>query len=97
MLIGVVIDQAVAGRDAGRLPLRLAVPAVMHVCPPWSFRPGARSGERAAEEAAHTLRLAMVRRVLDPRGGAKAGLHPCELANVATEDAKRVDAVNMAR
>ncbi|MGW5334573.1 ABC transporter ATP-binding protein [Streptomyces bauhiniae] len=96
VLIGVVIDQAVAGRDAGRLLLWLAVLAVVYVCLSWSFRLGARSGERAAEEAAHTLRLAVVRRVLDPRGGAEAGLLPGELANVATEDAKRVGAVNMA-
>lgn len=96
VLIGVVIDQAVAGRDAGRLLLWLAVLAVMYVCLSWSFRLGARSGERAAEEAAHSLRLAVVRRVLDPRGGAEAGLLPGELANVATEDAKRVGAVNMA-
>ncbi|MFJ3662827.1 ABC transporter ATP-binding protein [Streptomyces sp. NPDC090119] len=96
VLIGVVIDQAVAGQDAGRLVGWLAVLAVMYVVLSWSFRLGARSGERAAEEAAHTLRLAVVRRVLDPRGGAEAGLLPGELANVATEDAKRVGAVNMA-
>ncbi|MFG3094278.1 ABC transporter ATP-binding protein [Streptomyces sp. NPDC048202] len=96
VLIGVVIDQAVAGQDAGRLLGWLAVLAVMYVVLSWSFRLGARSGERAAEEAAHTLRLAVVRRVLDPRGGAEAGLLPGELANVATEDAKRVGAVNMA-
>ncbi|MEU6816718.1 ABC transporter ATP-binding protein [Streptomyces sp. NPDC046860] len=96
VLIGVVIDQAVAGQDAGRLLLWLAVLAVVYVCLSWSFRLGARSGERAAEEAAHTLRLAVVRRVLHPRGGAEAGLLPGELANVATEDAKRVGAVNMA-
>ncbi len=68
----------------------------MYVCLSWSFRLGARSGERAAEEAAHTLRFAVVRRMLDPRGGAEAGLLPDELANVATEDAERVGAVNMA-
>ncbi|MGV9788457.1 ABC transporter ATP-binding protein [Streptomyces sp. NPDC003435] len=96
VLIGVVIDQAVAGKDAGRLLGWLGALAVMYVVLSWSFRLGARSGERAAEEAAHTLRLAVVRRVLDPRGGAEAGLLPGELANVATEDAKRVGAVNMA-
>lgn len=96
VLIGVVIDQAVAGRDAGRLILWLAVLAVMYVALSWSFRLGARAGERGAEEAAHTLRLAIVRRVLDARGGAEEGRLPGELANVATEDAKRVGAVNMA-
>ncbi|MER6077209.1 ABC transporter ATP-binding protein [Streptomyces sp. NPDC001833] len=96
VLIGVVVDQAVAGRDAGRLVLWLAVLAVLYVCLSWSFRLGARAGERGAEEAAHELRLAVVRRVLDPRGGAEADRLSGELANVATEDAKRVGAVNMA-
>ncbi|MER5903136.1 ABC transporter ATP-binding protein [Streptomyces mirabilis] len=96
VLIGVVIDQAVAGRDAGRLVLWLAVLALVYVALSWSFRLGARAGERGAEEAAHTLRLAIVRRVLDARGGAEEGRLPGELANVATEDAKRVGAVNMA-
>lgn len=71
VLIGVVIDQAVAGQDAGRLALWLVVLAVMYVALSWSFRLGARAGERGAEEAAHTLRLAIVRRVLDARGGAE--------------------------
>jgi putative ABC transport system ATP-binding protein len=96
VLIGVVIDQAVAGQNAGRLALWLGVLAVMYVTLSWSFRLGAKAGERGAEEAAHTLRLAIVDRVLDARGGAEEGRLPGELANVATEDAKRVGAVNMA-
>ncbi|MCX4767687.1 ABC transporter ATP-binding protein/permease [Streptomyces sp. NBC_01275] len=96
VLIGVVIDQAVAGQDAKRLILWLTVLAVMYVTLSWSFRLGAKAGERGAEEAAHTLRLAIVDRVLDGRGGAEEGRLPGELANVATEDAKRVGAVNMA-
>ncbi|XUL86695.1 ABC transporter ATP-binding protein [Streptomyces galilaeus] len=96
VLIGVVIDQAVAGQDAGRLALWLGVLALMYVTLSWSFRLGAKAGERGAEEAAHTIRLAIVGRVLDARGGAEDGRLPGELANVATEDAKRVGAVNMA-
>ncbi|MFJ9377995.1 ABC transporter ATP-binding protein [Streptomyces sp. NPDC101455] len=96
VLIGVVIDQAVAGQNAGRLALWLGVLAVMYATLSWSFRLGAKAGERSAEEAAHTLRLAIVGRVLDARGGAEEGRLPGELANVATEDAKRVGAVNMA-
>lgn len=96
VLIGVVIDQAVDGQNAGRLALWLGVLAVMYVTLSWSFRLGAKAGERGAEEAAHTLRLAIVDRVLDARGGAEEGRLPGELANVATEDAKRVGAVNMA-
>ncbi|EFG64486.1 ABC transporter, ATP-binding protein [Streptomyces sp. SPB074] len=96
VLIGVVIDQAVAGRDGGRLVLWLAVLAVVYVCLSWSFRLGALAGEQAAEEAGHVLRLAVVRRVLDARGGAGGDRLSGELANVATEDAKRVGAVTMA-
>ncbi|MER5428951.1 ABC transporter ATP-binding protein [Streptomyces sp. NPDC002588] len=96
VLIGVVIDRAVARSDGGLLALWLGVLAIVYVALSWSFRLGARSGERAAEEAAHELRLALVRRVLDARGGAETGRLPGELANVATEDAKRVGAVNMA-
>ncbi|GGM99211.1 multidrug ABC transporter ATP-binding protein [Streptomyces fuscichromogenes] len=96
VLIGVVVDQAVAGQHAGRLALWLAVLAALYVCLSWSFRLGARAGERGAEEAAHELRLAVVRRVLAPRGGAGTDRLSGELANVATEDAKRVGAVNMA-
>ena len=88
--------RAPAGRDAGRLVMWLAVLAVMYVCLSWSFRLGARAGERGAEEAAHALRLAVVHRVLDTRGGAGEGRLPGELANVATEDARRVGAVTMA-
>ncbi|MFF4766318.1 ABC transporter ATP-binding protein [Streptomyces sp. NPDC001255] len=96
VLIGVVIDQAVAGRDGGRLVLWLVVLAVVYVCLSWSFRLGALAGERSAEEAGHVLRLAVVRRVLDARGGAESDRLSGELANVATEDAKRVGAVTMA-
>nr|WP_203606228.1 ABC transporter ATP-binding protein [Streptomyces sp. SID11385] len=94
VLIGVVIDQAVAGRDGGRLVLWLGVLAVVYVCLSWSFRLGALAGERAAEEAGHEVRIAVVRRVLDARGGDErlSG----ELANIATEDAKRVGAITMA-
>ncbi|MEU9284323.1 ABC transporter ATP-binding protein [Streptomyces sp. NPDC048275] len=96
VLIGIVIDQGVAEGDTGALVRWLAVLAVMYVGLSFSFRFGARAGERAAEQAAHTLRVDLVRRVLDPRGGAESGRLPGALANIATEDAKRVGAVNMA-
>ena len=96
VLIGVVVDQAVARRDGGLLVLWLGVLGVVYVVLSWSFRLGARIGERAAEKTGHELRIALLRRVLDPRGGAEADRLPGELANVATEDAKRVGAVSMA-
>ncbi|WP_239118026.1 ABC transporter transmembrane domain-containing protein, partial [Sphaerisporangium melleum] len=96
VLIGVVIDQAVAGGDAGALARGLAVLAVVYVGLSFGFRFGARAGERAAEQAAHTLRTRLVRRVLHPGGGAEQGRLPGALATIATEDAKRVGAVAMA-
>ncbi|MYQ49141.1 hypothetical protein GTW40_29670 [Streptomyces sp. SID4985] len=96
VLIGVVVDRAVARSDERLLLLWLGVLAVVYVALSWSFRLGARAGERAAEEAAHDLRVALVRRVLDSRGGAETGRLPGELVSIATEDAKRVGAVNMA-
>ncbi|WP_329172249.1 ABC transporter ATP-binding protein [Streptomyces sp. NBC_01477] len=96
VLIGVLVDQAVARSDTGALVRWLAVLAAVYVGLSLSFRFGARAGERAAEQAAHQLRVEVVRRVLDPRGGAEAGRLPGALVNIATEDAKRVGAVNMA-
>ncbi|MGW2146202.1 ABC transporter ATP-binding protein [Nonomuraea bangladeshensis] len=95
VLIGVAIDQAVAGGDWGRLLLWLAVLAAVYVGLSFSYRFGALVGERAAEEAAHELRTAVVARVLHPGGGAEDRL-PGALTGIATEDVRRVGAVLMA-
>ncbi|MEV4286826.1 ABC transporter ATP-binding protein [Nonomuraea bangladeshensis] len=95
VLIGVAIDQAVAGGDWGRLLLWLAVLAAVYVGLSFSYRFGALVGERAAEEAAHELRIAVVARVLHPGGGAEDRL-PGALTGIATEDVRRVGAVLMA-
>ncbi|MFI8874037.1 ABC transporter ATP-binding protein [Streptomyces sp. NPDC055243] len=96
VLIGVAIDQAVTDSDTGALLVCLGVLAVGYVALALSFRFGAMAGERAAARAEHTLRISLVRRILDPGGGAEEGRLPGALANIATEDAKRVGAVNMA-
>ncbi|NGO42310.1 ABC transporter ATP-binding protein [Streptomyces ureilyticus] len=96
VLIGIVIDQAVTDSDAGALFLWLAILAVVYVGLALSFRIGAWSGERASVQAEHALRITLVRRVLDPGGGAEEGRLPGALANIATEDAKRVGVVNLA-
>ncbi|GAA3814367.1 ABC transporter ATP-binding protein [Sphaerisporangium flaviroseum] len=96
LLIGVVIDQAVARADLGALLRWLAVLAVVYVGLSFGFRFGARAGERASEQAGHALRVDLVRRVLGPGGGAENGRLPGALASIGTEDAKRVGAVNMA-
>ncbi|MEU3973155.1 ABC transporter ATP-binding protein [Streptomyces bacillaris] len=96
VLIGLIVDRAVVRPDGGALALWLVVLAVVYAMLSYGFRFGARAGERAAEQAAHHLRLDVVRRVLAPHGGAEAGRPPGALVNVATEDARRVGALNMA-
>ncbi|GII63982.1 multidrug ABC transporter ATP-binding protein [Sphaerisporangium krabiense] len=96
VLIGVVVDRAVAKGDAGALLWWLAVLAVVYVALSFGFRFGARAGERAAEQAAHLLRVVLVQRVLHPGGGAETGRPPGALTSIATEDARRVGVVNMA-
>ncbi|MFI7329010.1 ABC transporter ATP-binding protein [Streptomyces rubiginosohelvolus] len=96
VLIGLIVDRAVVRPDGGALAIWLVVLAVVYTLLSFGFRFGARAGERAAEQAAHQLRLDVVRRVLAPHGGAEAGRPPGALVNVATEDARRVGAVNMA-
>ncbi|MFF0055733.1 ABC transporter ATP-binding protein [Streptomyces microflavus] len=96
VLIGLIVDRAVVRPDGGALAAWLVVLAVVYAMLSYGFRFGARAGERAAEQAAHQLRLDVVRRVLAPYGGAEAGRPPGALVNVATEDARRVGALNMA-
>ncbi len=96
VLIGVVIDRAVTGSDTGALLLWLGVLAVVYVGLALSFRFGAWAGDRSAVRSEHSLRIALVRRVLHPGGGAEDGRLPGALANTATEDAKRVGGVNTA-
>ncbi|MER0425249.1 ABC transporter ATP-binding protein [Streptomyces microflavus] len=96
VLIGLIVDRAVVRPDGGALAAWLVVLAVVYAMLSYGFRFGARAGERAAEQAAHQLRIDVVRRVLAPHGGAEAGRPPGALVNVATEDARRVGALNMA-
>ena len=95
VLIGVVIDDAVAGDDAAALVRWLLVLVAVYVVLALSFRLGVKASERAAELAAHQVRLELVGRVLDPRGGAERGRLPGAVANIATDDAKRVGYIVM--
>ena len=96
VLIGLVIDDAVAADGYGRLLLWLGVLAVVFAILAYSALFGARRAERAVEQAAHELRLALAARVLDPRGGAEKGRLSGELTSFATGDAMRVGALNRA-
>ncbi|GLY75693.1 ABC transporter ATP-binding protein [Actinoallomurus iriomotensis] len=91
-LIGVVIDQAVGGGPGG-LALWLGVLGAVYLTLSFSYRFGDRAAQRASQQAAHELRLALTRRVLDHRGGAEAGRLPGALVNIAAGDAARVGAV----
>ncbi|MDX3188148.1 ABC transporter ATP-binding protein [Streptomyces sp. MN03-5084-2B] len=94
VVIGVVIDQAVAGGSVTTLLVWLAVLGVLFAALSTSYRLGARFGERAAERAAHDLRLDVGRRVLHPGGVAESGTLAGELVSIGTSDAKRVGTVN---
>ncbi|MET9336606.1 ABC transporter ATP-binding protein [Nonomuraea sp. NPDC003804] len=96
VVVGVVIDQAISGGDGGALAGWIAVLALTFAGLSFSYRFSARAAEQAAELAAHELRLALTSRVLAPGAGAETGRLPGELVSVATSDAKRVGAVNVA-
>ncbi|MGH4012757.1 MAG: ABC transporter ATP-binding protein [Pseudonocardiaceae bacterium] len=96
VLIGVIIDRAVATGDTNALMSWILVLAAVFIVLSFSFRLAARTAERASEQAAHQIRIQLTERVLDPRGGAETGRLSGALVNIATEDAKRVGAVNMA-
>nr|WP_246422064.1 ABC transporter ATP-binding protein [Nocardiopsis mwathae] len=96
VVIGVLIDQAVAPGSLGALVRWLVVLAALFAVLSFSYRHAARAAERAAEQAAHRLRIELGERVLDPRGGAEAGRLPGALVNIATDDARRVGRINSA-
>ncbi|WP_308258156.1 ABC transporter ATP-binding protein [Pseudonocardia lacus] len=95
VLIGVVVDRAVDGGSPAELAGWLAVLAADFVLLSGSFRWGSRLGQRTAELVAHDLRGALVRKVLDPGGGARNGLLSGEVSSIAVQDARRVGALHM--
>lgn len=96
VVIGVVVDRAVGTGSSSELLVWLTVLGAVFVTLSFSFRFGARLGERAAEQAGHVLRVRLTDRVLDARGGADTGRLPGALASVATSDAGRVGMVALA-
>ncbi|TWP47340.1 ABC transporter ATP-binding protein [Lentzea tibetensis] len=96
VLIGVIIDEAVATGDAGALARLVAVLIGLFVVLSLSFRFSLRLGERGSERASHAIRMELTARVLHSGGGAENGRLSGELASIATGDAKRVGSVNLA-
>ncbi|MGI5131978.1 ABC transporter ATP-binding protein [Pseudonocardia sp. CA-107938] len=90
VLVGVVIDAAVATGDVGALLFWIAVLGVDFLFLSWSYRFGARVAKAAEQRMDQRLRLQVADRVLDPHGGAETGRLPGSLVNLATSDTFRV-------
>ncbi|MFJ9211599.1 ABC transporter ATP-binding protein [Streptomyces sp. NPDC102264] len=93
VVIGLVIDEAVATGSSGALLRWLLVLAGLFLVLSTCYRNSARLTEGAGEGAAHRIRQDLAARVLDPRGGADSGRLPGALTAVATGDARRVGSV----
>ncbi|MER6999747.1 ABC transporter ATP-binding protein [Streptomyces sp. NPDC000410] len=93
VVIGLVIDEAVATGSSGALLRWLLVLAGLFFVLSTCYRNSARLTEGAGEAAAHRIRQDLGSRVLDPRGGADSGRLPGALTAVATGDARRVGSV----
>ncbi|MEY9484412.1 putative ABC transport system ATP-binding protein [Streptomyces calvus] len=92
VIVGVIIDEAVAKGSSGTLLRLLVLLGVVFLVLSTCYRVGARITEAAGERATHRLRLDLGARVLDPRGGADADRLPGALTSIATNDARRVGA-----
>ena len=90
VMIGVVIDHAVATGSASALLGGLALLGLVFAGLSLCYRFGARRSWWADVNADRDLRLQLTRRVLHPRGGAETGRLPGDLVSVAVGDAKRV-------
>jgi putative ABC transport system ATP-binding protein len=92
ILIGVVIDRAVASGEVDRLLLWGAVLCLHFTVLSLGYRFGSRIGFRAFQEESHRLRTGVSGRVLSP-GGARLDRLPGDVLAVATGDAETVAAV----
>ena len=92
VVIGIVIDRAVATGDTGALVWGIAGLIVLFVGLSFSYPMAIWSYFRGELNAAHEARMAVTRRVLDPRGGVDAVL-PGALLSTATGDAGRLASV----
>ncbi len=93
MLVGIVIDRAVADGDVSALLTWLGVLAVVFLVLSTSWRFGIQRAQHSALRAGQQVRLDLAARVVDPCGGAAVGRLPGDLVNVATTDATRLGRV----
>ena len=92
VMIGVIIDNAIASRDLATLLLLLTLLGCLFVSLTVCWRFGARLVVIAIQRETHQLRLDVVDRTLDPRG-LRTSLRTGEVLQVATSDAERAAVV----
>jgi putative ABC transport system ATP-binding protein len=73
IVIGVIVDDAVATGSPGRLVLWIALLAWLFLLLTAAYRNGARQLMRAIADEAHLLRLEVAAKVLDPRAEVRTG------------------------
>jgi putative ABC transport system ATP-binding protein len=95
LLIGVVIDQAIAPGRAQALLLWLGVLAATFATLSLCWRFGMRIGTQAGVRADRELRLAVAARVLDDRGTSGTRVLPGATVSIATADVRRTALVNL--
>ena len=86
ILIGVIVDRAVATGDLGELAGWVGVLAGLFLLLTTAYRNGARLLMKAIAEEAHTLRLEVTAKILHPRG-IRTELRVGDLLTVSTSDA----------
>jgi len=86
VLIGLVVDHAVAPRSWSALAVGLLALAVLFTVLSLSYRFGARLANRALNHETHALRVEIAGRTLAPRG-VRTSLMPGEVLSLATADA----------
>ncbi|WP_033338801.1 ABC transporter ATP-binding protein [Catenuloplanes japonicus] len=87
VMIGVVIDRAVATSDTRALLISLAGLALLFTVLTFSYFFGARLGYAAVENESHHTRVEIAGRALDPRG-LRSGLRDGELLSITASDAE---------
>lgn len=93
VVIGQVIDQAIALRNASALLFWLAALCVLFVGLIFSWRYAIRAGTRVYANGEHELRLVAARRILHPRGMA-AQRAPGDVLTIATNDAANTSGIS---
>lgn len=92
VMIGVIIDKAVAPRDGGQFLIWGGVLILVFVSLSFCYRFGGRLGFGVVQRETHLLRVEIADHVLDARG-ARTGLLPGETLSLATNDANAVGAL----